>query len=142
VRKAPRLDLENVSCHCHVTACFTKTKNMAQPLFRLKTSSLATGGILWPAPNVNETIEWREAKDKDQVCPFEHPDEMAGHTLRVLWNYRGALFQGEGGATVFRCAPTTEWVYTSTGFPPPGATENVRMMVGGREYMAQIEFLT
>jgi len=133
-----------VSCLRHVTPRTTKHKKniMALPLFRLKTASLATGGILWPAPNVRETIEWREAKDKDQVCPFEHADDMVGHTLRVLWEYRGVLFQGEGGATVFRCAPTTEWGYTSTGFPPSGTIENVRMMVGGCEYVGQIEFLT
>jgi hypothetical protein len=108
---------------------------------RLVSFRAATGGILWPAPNVRKTIEWREAKDSHQVCPFEHPDEMEGYTLRVTWDYRGVLLAIEGDVTVFRCAPTTEWVYTSTGFPKPGTVEDVRMMVGEHEYMAQIEFL-
>jgi hypothetical protein len=108
---------------------------------RLVSFRAATGGILWPAPNVRETIEWREAKDRDQVCPFEHPDEMVGHTLRVTWDYRGVLLAIEGDVTVFRYAPTTEWYNGSTMFPSPGTIEDVRMMIGRYEYMAQIEFL-
>jgi hypothetical protein len=108
---------------------------------RLVSFRAATGGILWPAPNVRETIEWREAKDRDQVCPFEHPDEMVGHTLRVTWDYRGVLLAIEGDVTVFRYAPTTEWYNGSTMFPSLGTIEDVRMMVGRYEYMAQIEFL-
>ena len=108
---------------------------------RLISFRAATGGILWPAPNVNETSAWSEAKDRDQVCPFEHPDEMVGHTLGVLWDYRGVLLALEGDVTVFRYAPTTEWVYTSTGFPSSGTIEDVRMIVGRDEYMAKIEFL-
>ena len=108
---------------------------------RLISFRAATGGNLWPAPNVNETIAWREAKNHDRLYPFEHPDEMVGHTLGVLWDYRGVLLALEGDVTVFRYAPTTEWVYTSTGFPSPGTIEDVRMLVGRHEYTAQIEFL-
>ena len=108
---------------------------------RLVSFRAATGGILWPAPNVQETIAWSEAKDRDQVCPFEHPDEMVGHTLGVLWDYRGVLLALEGAVTVFRYAPTTEWYNGSAMFPSPGTVEDVRMLVGRHEYMAQIEFL-
>jgi len=99
----------------------------------------ATGGILWPAPNVNETIAWREAKNHDRLYPFEHPDLMNMHA--VLWDYRGVLLALEGDVTVFRYAPTTEWYNGSTMFPSPGTIEDVRMLVGRHEYMAQIEFL-
>ena len=108
---------------------------------RLISFRAATGGNLWPAPNVNETIAWREAKNHDRLYPFEHPDEMVGHTLGVLWDYRGVLLALEGDVTVFRYAPTTEWYNGSTMFPIPGTIEDVRMLVGLHEYMAQIEFL-
>ena len=106
---------------------------------RLISFRAATGGNLWPAPNVQETIAWREAKNHDRVYPVDHPDSMNTHA--VLWDYRGVLLALEGDVTVFRYAPTTEWVYTSTGFPPSGTIEDVRMLVGRDEYMAQIKFL-
>ena len=108
---------------------------------RLISFRAATGGNLWPAPNVNETIAWREAKNHDRLYPVDHPDEMVGHTLGVLWDYRGVLLALEGDVTVFRYAPTTEWYNGSTMFPSPGTIEDVRMLAGRHEYMAQIEFL-